>query len=343
VLLAAVVATGVLGRDGSTSTAATAERGAASPRPGPTGAAGTGAGAAIPGDRSRVASVLPPPRALGLPVRSVADVIASQAASTDPGALLAVRGFLTVLPDREDCLPDDLAARSAVLTGSGAPRDPERPAMLCRRGAVLSLDPAPVIARDGDDWRWVGRRGTPHLHPVIFPGISLGVLEEPSRLADIAPDEGVPPASVVVIGRFDDPRVVDRRTNARHPDAVFSIERLAWADGRWQDRRLARLTSWAADDLDADTASALVIDALPGSTVILSQMTTRATILAAIDPLASAHVGDAASDEDRVWYLRAMVRPDPPVDTLADAGGPRRLGWAVVANDGTILASAVDD
>jgi hypothetical protein len=195
-----------------------------------------------------------------------------------------------------------------------------------------------VITMTKDDWAWTGTTHRAAMHPIVFPGISLGPLDVP-----VAAIGEVVPTDVVVIGRFDDPRSVDPRHDARHPGSTFVIERLVWADGAWQDRRSARLTSWATSDIDAASASGIATTVLPGPSVILSQATVRATVLSALDPIADAATRRATDPHERVWYVRAMTRSDRPAASLAEPGTSRRLGWVVIAADGTVLASHVPE
>ena len=326
ILLVTVVATGVLARG----TSADREDGApAAARAVATDAAGPAATSALAG-RPASAPAAFPPRALGLPTRTVEDALDARRAGTVGDDLIAISGYLTVWPAVAGCVDDRPALAGA-------------PGWRCERTAILRDGPSAVLAFDDGTPVWRGVRGDSHLHPTIFPGVSLGALDpapgvvEPG-IPDATRDQAVRPAAVLVIGRFDDARLADRRSSARHVNEGFAIERLAWADGRWIDNRFARFVPWEPADLDLRTARAITAEALPGGTVILSQNVVEPQMLAALSVDASAAVRAHGEPPARLWFVRAMTRTSPTIDALADSGGPRRLGWVVLANDGAILA-----
>lgn len=327
ILLLAVVATGAMARPAAT----LADIGVSSP---PASAASTTAPRASPtlGDDDAGVTIAIPSRVLGLPARAVRDAVADRRAGVTGDALIAIRGYLTIWPVLADCI-DTLPSPSTD------------PAWRCERRAVLRDDPTPVLTDASGSPVWRGVDGGPHLHPTIFPGVSMGAADPaPTGSGDAAGPgerggESVRAVPVIVIGRFDDARLADRRASARHVNEGFVIERLAWADGRWQDLRFARFVPYAVNDLDVRTARALTAEALPGGTVILSQNIVRPGMLAGLSLDASAAVrGLVPASTDRLWFVRAMTRTTPTITALADAVGPRRLGWVVLANDGTILA-----
>ena len=280
------------------------------------------------------AMVAIPRRALGLPAQSVATVLGERRADRIGDRLIAIRGYLTVGPRREDCLAN------AEIATTQAAEAPSR----CRRTAILRDVADPPFSVAAGQLHWDVPRGYPYLHPTIFPGISLGPLDPAAGSPDAVDDgagDWLLPRPVVVIGRFGDPRVADPRSDPRHPNEAFVIERLAWADGRWQDLRFTRFAPRQSSDLDLRTARALVAEALAGGTVILSQNVVGPSTLASLDPTASAAVRSSGADHERLWYVRAMTRAIPAAESLAD-GGPRRLGWVVLDNDGRILARRPD-
>jgi hypothetical protein len=326
VMLVGVVATGVLGRDpGAVATVADDVSASTTPS-----VPGTSVGPPEPSASTALeADVDFPSRVLGLPVRSVEGTLsARRAAGAAAEGLIAVRGYLTVQPGVERCVVDEPGRAVAAL---------------CERATILRDIPDPALAwRDGEV-AWVGIRGTAHLHPRAFPGVSLGMLDVEAvtgMIPESMVDGPITPIPAVLIGRFDDPRLADRRASARHRTEGFALERLVWLDGEGQERRVVPS---APDDTTRRIIS-IVSQALPSGTIALSHTVATVTTLAAIDPTAAAAVRSAdgtgttddASDEP-VWYVRVMTRDAPPVDTLADSGGPRRLGWVVVAGDGSVL------
>jgi hypothetical protein len=325
VVLVGVVATGVLGRDPN-AVATVGDEPSASTMP------SAPAGTPPAPSASRVAAAEEvdfPSRVLGLPVRSVESTLAARReenAATD--GLIAVRGFLTVQPGVERCVIDEPGRAVAAL---------------CERATILRDIPDPALAWRDSEVAWVGIRGSAHMHPRVFPGVSLGTLDVEAvngMIPDAMPDGPIDPIPAVLIGRFDDPRLADPRANARHRTEGFVLERLVWLGGEGQERRVVPS---APDDATRRIIS-IVSQALPSGTVALSHTVASLATLAAIDPAAAAavraaHPGAApgtASDE-LLWYVRVMTRDAPPVDTLADSGGPRRLGWVVVADDGDVL------
>lgn len=259
-----------------------------------------------------------PSRILGLPTRTVEATLDLRRAGRIGDEVVAVRGWLTIAPAPTDCqvLPEGLCTRPTILADTA--------------------DPILVRLQGGVDWG--GPRGTIHLHPLALPGVGL---------PDVS-DQELVPFPVVVIGRFDDPRLADPRTRPRHPNQAFAMERLAWAGG---DRLSVRVVLGAPQvngGLDARAVRELVSEALPSGTVVLAQALVPLDTVKRLDPTAS---GLARNEADRrglelpeaVWYVRVMVRDGPPVDTLAGDTAPRRIGFAVVTVNGTVLAAKVED
>jgi hypothetical protein len=267
-----------------------------------------------------------PARVLGLRVRSVADALTARRDGAIVDELVAIGAWLTVDSGPRDC-----------ATGSYW-RPPPDPA-LCHRATSLAdrtataMRPSSTPARAGDT-----------LLAHAFPGVSLGILDALEAGGANAPDASVGTdgsASVVVVGRFGDPRLADRRSSARHPDIGFSIERLVWVAGRWQERGIAQSLPRSADEVARSEVPALASAALPGGTVVLYYAALAPATLTRLQPSAALAV-DAAETDDLFWYVRVMTRERQPVRTLASDTSPRRLGWVVLAPDGTVLGSALD-
>jgi len=248
-----------------------------------------------------------PSRMLGLPTRTVEATLELRRAGRIGDEVVAIRGWLTLSPAPAECRvqPEGLCARRTILT-------------------------------DVPDT--VSMRGTVHLHPTALPGVGL---PDPG-------DRSPVPFPVVLLGRFDDPRLADPRTRPRHPNEAFALERVAWAVGIHAQVRVVAGSAKAWEGLDARAVRAIVSAALPSGTVVLSQAVVDIDMLKRLDPTAS---GLARREADQrglelpaaAWYVRVMIRDGPPVDTLAGDTAPRRIGFAVVTVDGTVLAAAAED
>lgn len=291
-----------------------------------------------------------PARVLGLPPRTVADLLDLRRAGALGDELQAVIGYMTVRPGTTDCfIGDETGATLPMVQATG-----------CRREIILADTDGPLIGWSSGDVAWLGSIGQGHVHAPIFQGVSLADLETlvsrrpPTTSDGVAGDGGDPapiePVPALVIGRFGDPRVADPRSSARHVNETFTLERVAWADGGWQEQPAIVLARPAARMLAIEEVRARVSAALPSGAVVLSHAFMTLDQLAQVDSTASgvARVGIAAAalDADEVpgvWYVRVMVRDGNPVDTLAGDTVPRRLAWVVLAPDGTVLGLAGDD
>jgi hypothetical protein len=323
-VLVAVVATGVMAGDGPEGGLGIAQRASASP------AATTAVPSVDPELGDGVAISVFPVRVPGLAVRSVPEALAARRAGETGDELVAIAGYLTVRPGVERCV-----VRNARLA----------PDPLCERDTILTEGPEPVLAWDSGELRWAGIRGAAHLHPRVFPGVTLGPIEPGNATTPAAArtaDGPIEPIAVVVVGRFDDPRVVDRRSSARHRGEGFAIERVAWADDEWQAYEVARLVEPTPYELDPRDVRAIALRTLPSGSTILNHALLPSPALAPVHDDAAAAILAATPDPASVWYVRAMVRTSPPTLSLADGRGPRRLGWVVIGAEGSVLASGVE-
>jgi hypothetical protein len=346
-VLVVVVGAGTLGAspastDPSERPAALASPAAVAPSVAPTGAVAPDAPAA---------DVLGgfPARVLGLPARTVADLLDLRRAGALGDELQAVLGYVTVRPGTRDCfIGDETGATLPMVQATG-----------CRREIVVSDADEPLLGWTDGEVAWLGQIGQGHLHAPVFPGVSLADLEilvaqrPPTTSDGVAGAGGEPapiaPAPALVIGRFDDPRVADPRSSVRHVNETFMVERVAWASGSWQEQPAVVLARPAAEMLPIEEVRARVSAALPSGTVVLGHSFLGLDDLAEVDPTASglAKAGLAAEGLEvarfsGVWYVRVMVRDGNPVDTLAGDAVPRRLAWVVLAADGTVLGQAID-
>jgi hypothetical protein len=346
-VLVVVVGAGTLGAspastDPSERPAALASPAAVAPSVAPTGAVAPDAPAA---------DVLGgfPARVLGLPARTVADLLDLRRAGALGDELQAVLGYVTVRPGTRDCfIGDETGATLPMVQATG-----------CRREVVISDTDQPLLGWTSGEVAWLGQIGQGHVHAPVFPGVSLADLENlvaqraPTTVDGVAETDGQPapiaPAPALIIGRFDDPRVADPRSSVRHVNETFMVERVAWAAGTWQEQPAVVLARPTAEMLPIEEVRERVSAALPSGTVVLGHSFLGLDDLAEVDPTASglARAGLAAEGLEvarfsGVWYVRVMVRDGNPVDTLAGDTVPRRLAWVVLAADGTVLALAVD-
>ncbi len=255
-----------------------------------------------------------PAEVLGLPVRDVVAVVDGRRAEGLTG-LVAVAGYLTVAGRPSECLP--------AMTGSQTPAaGMTRP--FCRREAVIASTPE---GASGDPERepsaWA--RG-PHLHAQVVPGTSLPYSVEPPFGNDRR--DAVP---VVVLASFDDgrARTIGCGQEVFYCFETLTIERVLWAEGRWQDRRRALDPGLEAGPRLGGRERLLITSTvLPGSGPVLGETLLRRDALAIVDPLAHAEAGPT---ERPVWYLRLLASPS--------SDGGRRVAWLVLEDvSGRILA-----
>lgn len=287
-----------------------------------------------------------PSRAVGLTTRTVSELAGRRRGGSVDDALHAARGYLTVVPGTEDCFIGD-------STGSTLPMIQ---AVGCRREVLLSQTDEPLLAWADGGVVWLDEGGAEHLHIPVFQAVSLGSLE--TLVTDRPPtgpgDDGVRmtptlPRPVVILGRYDDPRVADPRSNAEHVNETFTLERVVWAAGIFEQPPPIQLVAPPVGALAIEAIRARVSETLPSGTVVLSHAYLPIGQLARVNPAAAggARAGlsgldAAAGDTAAVWYVRVMVRDGNPVDTLAGDTIPRRLGWIVLIADGTVLQLSVD-
>lgn len=289
-----------------------------------------------------------PSRMLGLSTRTVSELVRSRRDGSVDDALHAVRGYLTVVPGTDDCFIGD--STSSTL--------PMIQAVGCRREVILSQTDEPLLAWARGGVVWLDENGPEHLHIPVFQAVSLGSLE--TLVIDRPPIEldggedpvqvtPILPHPVVVLGRYDDPRVADPRTNAEHVNETFTLERVAWVAGVLEEPPPTQLVAPPSGALAIEGIRARVSEALPSGTVVLSHAYLALGQLARVDATAAGRarsgldaLGAASDDDVAVWRVRVMVRDGNPVDTLAGDTIPRRLGWAVLTAAGTVLDLAVD-
>ncbi len=302
-ILGAVVAGGLLGRAGGA--------GGAHASPGPAASAVTNSRAPA-FDAPRLPVEIDPVEAffptdtLGLPVRSVDETVNWIRSGLMRERVVAVAGWLSIRPPSEAC-------RTEVDRGTD-------PTALCPRDALLVGTPEPVIdvGTQGEVRRL--RPPGPHLHPIAMPGVSLG--QQAGRLyRGLA---SLTPVPVVVVGRIGDVRLPECRLSGRHCGESFTLERLIWVDGEWQDRRTLLTTpALEGPDRSPQARRRTIDEKVPGAGTVLSEILLPRDALAGLDPNADAAVDEAVRGP--VWYVRFLLR-------VAGPGGsyPRDVGWAVL-------------
>lgn len=262
-----------------------------------------------------------PPDVIGLTVRSVDETLERLRDGRMRQKVVAVAGWLTVLPPRADC-------RDEYDRGTG-------PTTLCRRETILLGSPEPYLGIDGGEVRRLRSPGS-HLHPAAMAGVSLGALAGRQYRGERAALQPVP---VVIVARLDDPRLPDCRPWDRGCESL-SLERLVWTDGEWHGRRALRTTRPAEPAEPAELAEPAeevrrdrIDDAIRGAGTVLSEILLPRDALAGID--AGADDAVAASVDGPVWYVRVLIRVLGP-------GGyyPRGIAWAVIDDaTGSLVAA----
>ncbi len=255
-----------------------------------------------------------PAEILGLPVQDVIEVVDGRRTAGLTG-LVAVAGYLTVAGRPSECPPPAVAPRT---TAAGQARP------FCRREAVIASTREGATG-DPEDEPSAWARG-PHLHAQVAPGTTLPYVVEPPFGNDRR--DGVP---AVVLASFDDGRtqVIGCGAEVFYCFETLLIERVLWADGRWQDRRTAvdpGLTERPI--LDGRERRIITSLAVPGSGPVLGEALLPRGSLGEVDPAAAA----ASDATDRpVWYLRLLAPARP--------GDPGGVAWLVVEDgSGRILA-----
>ncbi len=284
-----------------------------------------------------------PVRVLGLRTRTVADALERRRSGVTGDEIIAVQGFATVHPTPSDCFIVDDAPTIAD-------------SLACRREVIVADGPDAFLAWSDGVVDWVMSEGVTHLHASSFPVVSLVDLEahavtSPPPTSPTGDDPviaPIPSVPVVVLGRFDDPRLADPRSSARHPNEAFVIERIVWVDDVWQTRPTVRFVRPLDGEIAIGQVRATTSRALPSGTVILSHSIADLEVLARLDPTAAALVRPGAdrlgiAEPAAVWYVRVMIRGAPPVDTLAGDTTPRHLAWAVMTADGTLLGTGTEN
>ena len=240
-----------------------------------------------------------PGLALGLPVRTGAELVAERARGAIGGELVVVAGIL-----RSDPLPLSCPAIRLTLSRT-----------FCHRLAALFSVGEPGL--DGT------AAGTPAPGPTISghllpgtdmpPGLVVGGGElEPWLIRSIP---------VVLAGRFEDTRAPACGAGREWCREDFVVELAVWADGVWLGPAIVRdpAIPESSDPDEALRAAAVGVPAPGRSRIILGQLLLRPELLAVIDPDGAVA---AANARGGVWYIRSIA-------TVQAAEKPQ-VGWVVI-------------
>ena len=292
-LLAGVVAFGILGpRAGSSRPTRTL-----SPAPSAAQPDVTPAPASTPDVAGVRRTPAYPSRVLGLPVRSVSEILAARAAGEADG-LVAISGHLGLRDLPETC-------RDARLGPYGA---------FCARVGILAQAP------------WAADTGFAQLGAHLHPQFPVGV-RVPFRVAEVA-RSGWAASAAVVIARFDDPRARRCVPVGRHCGEELVVERVAWVEGEDYPRTV---TVDPAVTPDPGTTRSLAPAAknaashLPEGSMPLLTALVRPGTITWMDPAMVSVV--SGLDVGAVWYVRA----------IDDARTPSAIDWVLADPSGAML------
>ncbi len=324
VILVGVVAAGLAGRsdgaaDPSSGTSARAESTAATggqpAASGPSTSARSQPATTSTGLRAIVEGVTFPGSALGIPVWDVRHAMAAHRQGAANG-LVSIRGWLTVAPTPVSCIRPRTPPEVIVVSHAR---------FFCRREAVLAGSPDRNAAGQVGSSLATTGLAVPQW---VMPGTALPMSVEPPFANDHR--RQVP---VVVLGRFDDDRVVYCPAGGYGCDEGFVIEQVAWMSGRWQESRAALEPGIAPreDVLASLEWRAAAVAALPGGGPLLSEALMSPRSVSGAEPAAAPA---AAGAEGPVWLIRAVVHS-------ARGSFGRDVGWLVMeASTGRILGSS---
>jgi hypothetical protein len=262
-----------------------------------------------------------PETALGIPVWDVRHAMAAHRQGEASG-LVAVRGWLTIGPSPVSCIKP--SAPPTVTEVSHA-------RFFCRREAFLG-GPGGRGAQEGDRESGQGSSSLAssglQLPQWVLPGTPLPASIEPPFAHD---ERQLIP--VVVVGRFDDERVVYCPAGGYGCQEGFVIESVVWMSGRWQESRSALEPGLES----AQDSGALIerrtqaVSLLPGAGPLLAEALMAPEALPAVEPAAWSA---AAIAEGPVWLMRAVVPSER-------GSFGRDVGWIVIEDrTGRVLASS---
>jgi hypothetical protein len=290
-LLGGVVAAGVLGPAPMPAPSTAPVVAVASPASSPS--------APAPSSSAEPGVAVFPPTVAGLAVHGVQYTLEARNRGIARG-LVAVAGYLGL-----DSVPDTCTDRRLGIFGP-----------FCERIAVLGEDPWYGGANNGPDAPGF------HLHPQFPVGVRM-----PSQATNVAISPSTATPSVVIIGRFNDPRARPCEPAGRHCGLELVVERVAWVDGTTYPTAptLDPLVDIADDSIATLRGDAALAEAFlaSGAYPLLTALADPATI-AAIEPRAASA---AARLTAPAWLLRS----------LHERGDTSRIYWLIVAEDGSAV------
>lgn len=281
-------------------------------------AADQGGGVASPGGTSATRLVDVPATALGLPVRTAADVAAARAAGRIRGELVAVAATL-----RSDPLPLHCGAIRQTLSRDFCLR-------LVALFPLVAASASAAPARSGGSPAPAQPFDEPSVDAIVAPGVALPPIVV--FVSDLAPwlTGNVP---VVFIGHYEDERAPVCPGSRGWCREQLVLERLVWMDGRDVAPGIAWDPALEAAVAPVDGAAAAAARAWlqDRRAEVLSTSVVAATGLKGVVDQPLRDGGRLAADA-AWWYVRAM-RP-------ASLDGPAAVTWVVVdARTGSLLAA----
>ena len=297
-LLAGVVAFGILGpRVEAPGATATLSPAPAAAQPDATPALASTPDVAVPDVAVAGRTPAYPSRVLGLPVRSVSEVLAARAAG-ETGGLVAISGHLGLRDLPETC-------RDARLGPYGA---------FCARVGILAQAP------------WAADTGFAQLGPHLHPQFPVGV-RVPFRVAEVA-RSGWAASAAVVIARFDDPRARRCVPVVRHCGEELVVERVAWVEGEDYPRTVTvdpAVTPDPGTTRSLAPAATRAASHLPEGSMPLLTALVRPGTITWMDPAMVSVV--SGLDVGAVWYVRA----------IDDTRTPSAIDWVLADPSGAML------
>jgi len=240
-----------------------------------------------------------PPTVAGLDVHGVQYTLEARNRGIARG-LVAVAGYLGL-----DAVPATCVDGRLGIFGP-----------FCERIAVLGEDPWFGAANNGPDAPGF------HLHPQFPVGVRM-----PSQATNVAISPSTATPSVVIIGRFNDPRARPCEPAGRHCGLELVVEGVAWVDGTTYPTTptLDPLVDVPDDSIATLRGDAALAEAFlaPGAYPLLTALVDPTTI-AAIEPRAASA---AARLTEPAWLLRS----------LHERGDTSRIYWLIVAEDGSAV------
>lgn len=231
----------------------------------------------------------------GLAVESIPEVLATLT-DTQPGAVIAVAGYLGVTDPPTDC-------------GDGI--EPLGP--LCERMALFAETP----------WTLRGSEGLTGLGPHLHPRVPIGVYL-PFAIVGTTTAAGGPPFSAVIVGRLTDTPSGNCGPVLANCEVGFDLDAVVWAsDSSYGIKPFIgpQIDAIARDWVLSNQQAAEALAVGPSGVVLYTALVRPAT-LRTLDP-AAARIVRRHPPPGLVWYIRGVGRS-------LDRGATETLTWAVI-------------